>query len=175
MGVSPPVVGWGEPVSRAVATVALVVREYDEAVAYFTVCLGFHLLEDTPLGGGKRWVVVAPPGGAGAALLLARASTPEQLARVGDQTGGRVFLFLHTDDFYQDHAAMQARGVEFVEPPRGELRYGGRIPRPVRQPLGPDPAGVKGRAVPFPSWPSPSALMRPTVPRGPARSPPRTG
>jgi catechol 2,3-dioxygenase-like lactoylglutathione lyase family enzyme len=112
----------GDPVPQAVAAVALVVREYDEAIAYFTSRLGFALIEDTPLADGKRWVRVAPPGG-GTALLLARAVTPDQLARVGDQTGGRVFLFLHTDDFHRDHQAMQARGVEFAEPPRDEA-YG---------------------------------------------------
>lgn len=101
------------------AAVALVVRDYDEAVAYFTGALGFVLQEDTALGSGKRWVVVAPPGG-GTALLLAKAATPEQLAAVGNQCGGRVFLFLHTDDFARDHAAYCARGVNFVEPPRHE-------------------------------------------------------
>ena len=108
--------------------VALVVRDYDEAIAYYTGVLGFTLVEDTPLGGAKRWVVVAPPrrgadGSESAALLLARAATPEQAARVGDQTGGRVFLFLETDDFDRDYAAMRARGVEFVEAPRREA-YG---------------------------------------------------
>lgn len=105
-----------------IGRVALLVREYDESVAYFTGVLGFDLIEDTDLGGGKRWVVVGPPGGA-TALLLARAVTPDQLARVGDQTGGRVFLFLHTGDFTRDYAAMTARGVRFVEEPRHE-RYG---------------------------------------------------
>lgn len=104
---------------RAIGSVALLVRDYDEAIAYFTTALGFELVEDTPLGGGKRWVRVAPPGG-GTALLLARAANPEQLARVGDQAGGRVFLFLHTDDFARDHAAMLAQGVRFVEAPRRE-------------------------------------------------------
>lgn len=102
-----------------IGAVALVVRDYDEALAYFTGALGFALLEDVPLGGGKRWVRVAPPGG-GTALLLARAATPEQLAAVGHQAGGRVFLFLHTDDFARDHAALVARGVTFLEPPRHE-------------------------------------------------------
>lgn len=105
--------------SRVIASVALLVRDYDEAVAFYTHALGFDLLEDTPLGGDKRWVRVAPPGG-GTALLLAKAVTPGQLARVGDQAGGRVFLFLHTDDFARDHAAMTARGVRFAEPPRRE-------------------------------------------------------
>ncbi|HEU0016339.1 MAG TPA: VOC family protein [Longimicrobium sp.] len=99
--------------------VALVVREYDEAIAWFTDALGFSLVADEPRGGGKRWVVVAPPGG-GAALLLARAVGPEQEACVGRQAGGRVFLFLHTDDFARDHAAICARGVVFEEEPRHE-------------------------------------------------------
>ena len=108
---------------RSIACVALVVRDYDEAIDYFTRSLGFVLVEDAPLGGGKRWVVVAPSRGAGSALLLARAATPEQARRVGDQTGGRVFLFLETDDFARDHAAYLARGVAFVEQPRAEA-YG---------------------------------------------------
>jgi catechol 2,3-dioxygenase-like lactoylglutathione lyase family enzyme len=95
------------------------VRDYDEAVAFFRDRLGFEVVEDTPLGCGKRWVVVAP-GGAGASLLLARAATAEQAARVGDQTGGRVFLFLRTDDFWRDHRALLSRGVRFAEEPREE-------------------------------------------------------
>ena len=102
---------------------ALVVRDYDEAIRFYKESLGFDLVEDTALGGGKRWVLVAPPGGDGAALLLARAANPEQLARVGNQTGGRVFLFLHTDDFWRDHQLLTGRGVQFVEPPRTE-EYG---------------------------------------------------
>jgi catechol 2,3-dioxygenase-like lactoylglutathione lyase family enzyme len=82
---------------RSLGLVTLVVRDYDEAIAFYVDALGFELAEDTPLGGGKRWVVVRPGGGAG--LLLARAATPAQEARVGDQTGGRVGLFLSTDDF----------------------------------------------------------------------------
>ena len=103
--------------------IAVLVRDYDEAIAYYTTCLGFVVTEDTDLGGGKRWVVVAPPGGGGAALLLARAATPAQAARIGDQTGGRVFLFLYTDDFWRDHDAMKSRGVTFTEEPRHEA-YG---------------------------------------------------
>lgn len=102
----------------ALGLIALVVRDYDEAIAYYTDKLGFTLIADAPQG-EKRWVVVAPPGG-GARLLLARAATPEQAARIGDQTGGRVFLFLHTDDFVRDHAMMLARGVTFLEAPRTE-------------------------------------------------------
>lgn len=103
--------------------VALVVRDYDEALAWYVDVLGFARLCDEDRGGGKRWVLVAPPGGQGTALLLARAVTPVQASRIGDQTGGRVFLFLHTDDFRRDHAAMQQRGVHFVEEPRHEA-YG---------------------------------------------------
>ena len=96
---------------RSIANVSLVVRDYDEAIAWYTRCLGFVLLEDVALPARKRWVRVAPANDTGAALLLARASEPEQLARVGNQTGGRVFLFLHTDDFWRDYRNMQAHGV----------------------------------------------------------------
>ena len=106
--------------AQRLTSVALVVRDYDEAVAFFTECLRFAVVEDTPLGGGKRWVVVAPPGGGGATLLLARAANADQAARVGDQAGGRVFLFLRTDDFWADHRHMAARGVRFAEGPREE-------------------------------------------------------
>ncbi len=104
---------------QAIAHVALLVREYDEAIRFFTEALGFRVSEDTPLGGGKRWVLVGPPGG-GPSLLLARAANDAQSARVGDQAGGRVFLFLHTDDFARDHARLTAHGVRFVEGPREE-------------------------------------------------------
>ncbi|TQN33497.1 catechol 2,3-dioxygenase-like lactoylglutathione lyase family enzyme [Haloactinospora alba] len=100
--------------------VTLVVDDYDTAVAYYTRVLGFELREDTPLGGGKRWVVVALPGSREAGVLLARAATPEQRARVGDQTGGRVALFLDTDDFWRDYHRMLAAGVVFEGPPRHE-------------------------------------------------------
>ena len=103
--------------------VALLVREYDEAIAYFTGTLGFRLVEDTPMGGGKRWVVVAPRGAKEAGLLLARAANEEQRAAVGRQSGGRVFLFLETDDFERDFASYTARGVSFQERPRDEA-YG---------------------------------------------------
>jgi catechol 2,3-dioxygenase-like lactoylglutathione lyase family enzyme len=102
---------------------ALLVRDYDEAIAFFTDALRFTVVEDTPLGAGKRWVVVAPPDGQGAALLLARAASPEQLTHVGNQTGGRVFLFLQTSDFWHDYRHMLAKGVRFAEEPREEL-YG---------------------------------------------------
>ncbi len=104
--------------SQSIAAVSLLVRDYDEAIAYYTGTLGFALVEDRPAGEGKRFVVVRPPGATGAGLVLARAAKPEQVARVGDQTGGRVFLFLETDDFSRDHAAYTARGVVFVEGPR---------------------------------------------------------
>ena len=109
--------------NRSIARVAIVVRDYDEAIAYYTGSLGFELLEDTDMGNGKRWVLVAPKGGAGAALLLARATNAEQALRIGNQTGGRVFLFLHTDDFWRDYNEMKTRGVHFVEEPRRET-YG---------------------------------------------------
>jgi catechol 2,3-dioxygenase-like lactoylglutathione lyase family enzyme len=102
---------------------ALLVRDYDEAIGFFTRALGFTLLEDSPRENGKRWVRVAPPGGAGAALLLARAATPEQLRAVGNQSGGRVFMFLETDDFERDYGHMQSEGVRFTEQPRHE-EYG---------------------------------------------------
>ena len=108
--------------SQSIAAVALLVRDYDEAIRYFTHALPFELVEDTPLAPGKRWVTVLPPGG-GTALLLAKAASPEQAARVGDQTGGRVFLFLRTDDFWRDYHEMKRRGVQFAEEPREE-RYG---------------------------------------------------
>jgi catechol 2,3-dioxygenase-like lactoylglutathione lyase family enzyme len=107
-------------VRRAVQALSFLVRDYDEAIGFFTGALGFSLLEDTPLGGAKRWVRVAPPGGAGCALLLARATGPEQIAAVGRQAGGRVFLFLETADFDADHAALRRRGVRFLEEPRVE-------------------------------------------------------
>jgi catechol 2,3-dioxygenase-like lactoylglutathione lyase family enzyme len=103
-----------------ISTVTLVVRDYDEAIRFFFYCLRFTLMEDTPMGGGKRWVVVSPPGEKGASLLLAKAVGEEQEARVGDQTGGRVFLFLRTDDFYRDYEHMKAKGVRFTEEPRQE-------------------------------------------------------
>jgi catechol 2,3-dioxygenase-like lactoylglutathione lyase family enzyme len=99
--------------------VTLVVGDYDEAVSFFVERLGFELVDDTPLGEGKRWVVVGPPGG-GAALLLARAANPSQRAAIGSQTGGRVAFFLEAGDFAADHARLLAAGVRFVEEPRHE-------------------------------------------------------
>ena len=104
---------------QSIAAVALVVADYDEALAFFTGRLRFEVVEDTPLPGGKRWLLVRPPGG-GTALLLARAVTPEQASRVGDQAGGRVFLFLWTDGFWRDYHDMLSRGVRFTEEPREE-------------------------------------------------------
>lgn len=103
-----------------IATVTLVVDDYDRAIAWYTEKLGFALLADTPLGAGKRWVLVAPSAGAGARLLLAKADGARQAERVGDQTGGRVGFFLETDDFARDHAVFLARGVVFREQPRHE-------------------------------------------------------
>jgi len=105
---------------QSIAHLTLVVRNYDEALAFFTQKLGFQLLEDTPLPDNKRWLLIAPPGSQGAALLLAEAATPEQSLTIGNQTGGRVFLFLHTDDFWRDYHAYQSRGVRFFETPRHE-------------------------------------------------------
>jgi len=106
--------------TQALAQVTLVVREYDEAIAFFTHQLGFHLLEDSALSDGKRWVVVGPYGSATLRLLLARASTPDEIRSIGNQAGGRVFLFLHTDNFWNDYRDMQSRGVKFLETPREE-------------------------------------------------------
>lgn len=109
--------------SRSIATVAVVVRDYDKAIAWYTDKLGFLLEQDVDLGGGKRWVTVTPAGATGARLLLAEAADDRQASRIGDQTGGRVFLFLETDDFRRDHEAMLAKGVAFREEPRHEV-YG---------------------------------------------------
>lgn len=109
---------------QAIAHVALVVRDYDEAIEFFVGTLGFSLVEDSyQPEQDKRWVVVSPPGSSGATLLLARASTPEQEAFIGNQTGGRVFLFLTTDDFWRDYERMMASGVRFVREP-SEAAYG---------------------------------------------------
>jgi len=102
--------------------VAVVVEDYDQAIAYYTRMLGFDLIEDTPVE-GKRWVLVAPRDSKGTCLLLAKAATAEQESRIGNQTGGRVFLFLHTDDFWRDYETMRLRGVTFLTEPREE-NYG---------------------------------------------------
>jgi catechol 2,3-dioxygenase-like lactoylglutathione lyase family enzyme len=107
--------------SQSIGQIALVVRDYDEAIHFYVHQLGFTLVEDTPMPAqNKRWVVVAPPGLDGLRLLLARAVGDEQLSRVGNQTGGRVFLFLYTDDFWRDFNAYQSRGVVFVREPKEE-------------------------------------------------------
>jgi catechol 2,3-dioxygenase-like lactoylglutathione lyase family enzyme len=107
--------------TQHLANIALVVADYDEAIAWYTQVLGFTLLQDIDMGDGKRWVRVAPPGSnGGTALLLAQANTEAQRTRIGDPVGGRVGFFLHTDDFARDHAAMSERGVRFAEEPRHE-------------------------------------------------------
>ncbi|HPW07283.1 MAG TPA: VOC family protein [Burkholderiaceae bacterium] len=105
--------------SQSIALVTFLVHDYDEAITFFVDALRFTLVEDKPQG-GKRWVVVAPRGSTGCSMLLANASTPQQASRVGDQTGGRVGLFLHTSDFRSDYEHMLAHGVQFIEAPRHE-------------------------------------------------------
>jgi catechol 2,3-dioxygenase-like lactoylglutathione lyase family enzyme len=105
---------------QTLGQVALVVRDYDEALAFFTRTLHFRVVEDTRLSENKRWVLIGPPGSKGTSLLLARAATPEQESRIGNQTGGRVFLFLHTDDFWRDYNEMTTRKVKFTRPPSEE-------------------------------------------------------
>lgn len=108
-------------VRQSIGLVSVVVRDYDEAIAFYVGVLGFTLIEDTFVPEqNKRWVVVAPSGSEGSRVLLARAANPEQQTRVGNQTGGRVFLFLYTDDFERDYRAYRARGVEFVRQPKDE-------------------------------------------------------
>jgi len=109
--------------NQSLVTISLVIPAYDEAIEYYTQTLGFELLEDIDFGTGKRWVVVRPKGGNGASILLAKASSEAQQKAIGNQTGGRVFLFLHTDDFWRDHKAYKERGVHFIEEPRMET-YG---------------------------------------------------
>jgi len=104
-----------------IAGISLVVRDYDEAIKFYCEKLEFRLLEDTDRGGGKRWVVIAPPGSEGTTVLLAKAVTESQQNSIGNQTGGRVFLFLHTDDFWRDYKRMKLCGVKFIEEPREEL------------------------------------------------------
>jgi catechol 2,3-dioxygenase-like lactoylglutathione lyase family enzyme len=106
-----------------IAHFSIVVREYDEAIAWFTEKLGFRLVEDTKLSETKRWVLVAPPGDGNTSIVLGRALGESQQAAIGNQTGGRVGFFLQTDDFRRDHRAFLARGVEFIESPRDEA-YG---------------------------------------------------
>jgi catechol 2,3-dioxygenase-like lactoylglutathione lyase family enzyme len=108
---------------QQIAHIALVVDDYDAAISFYTTQLNFRLVEDTVLNEAKRWVVVAPPGSEGCSLLLAKASGDEQRSRLGNQTGGRVFLFLHTDNIARDYDAMSSKGIEFVRQPVTEL-YG---------------------------------------------------
>lgn len=107
-----------------IAHVSLLVRDYDEAISFFTRSLGFELIEDTPStdreGRDKRWVLVAPPNTAGTNLLLAKASNEQEATHIGNQTGGRVFLFLYTNDFWRDYRVMTANGVKFVREPKKE-------------------------------------------------------
>jgi catechol 2,3-dioxygenase-like lactoylglutathione lyase family enzyme len=99
---------------------ALVVKDYDEAIRFYTQKVGFDLIEDTVLSETKRWVLVAPKGSKECCILLAKAANEEQLSRVGNQTGGRVFMFLHTDDFWRDYNAMLANKINFIRPPLEE-------------------------------------------------------
>jgi catechol 2,3-dioxygenase-like lactoylglutathione lyase family enzyme len=111
-------------VRQTIVHIALIVRDYDEAIEFYTRKLNFELIEDTyQPEQDKRWVIVAPPGSSGTTLLLAKASKPEQEPFIGNQSGGRVFLFLNTDDFWRDHAEMVARGIKFVREPK-EQSYG---------------------------------------------------
>jgi len=105
---------------QQIAHIALVVKDYDEAIQFFTKKLHFTLVEDTVLNETKRWVLVSPPGSNECCLLLAKAATDEQKSRIGNQTGGRVFLFLYTDDFWRDYQNLQKEGIEFIRDPRVE-------------------------------------------------------
>ncbi len=112
-----------QTVQQQIANIALVVENYDDAIAFYTQKLQFTLVEDTDLGGGKRWVLISPPNSNGTNLLLAQASNDQQLQAVGNQSGGRVFLFLQTNDFWRDYELMKSKGVTFNETPRVE-EYG---------------------------------------------------
>ncbi|MGB1263145.1 MAG: VOC family protein [Cognaticolwellia sp.] len=112
-----------KPIKQNISNIALVVENYDDAIAFYTEKLNFELIADTDLGGGKRWVQISPPNSNGTNILLAQASNDQQRQSVGNQAGGRVFLFLQTNDFWRDYHAMQAQGVEFLEQPRVEA-YG---------------------------------------------------
>jgi len=103
--------------NKYIAHIALVVYDYDEAIEFYTGKLGFDLIEDSKINETKRWVLVCPPGSKECCVLLAKAADEEQRARVGNQTGGRVFLFLYTDDFWRDYKAMQRNGIEFIRDP----------------------------------------------------------
>ena len=108
---------------QKIAHIALLVKDYDDAIAFYTQKLNFRLIEDTPLSEEKRWVIVAPPGANECSLLLAKAADEEQLRHVGNQTGGRVFLFLHTDNFWRDYHTMVEKSIRFVRTPKEE-EYG---------------------------------------------------
>ncbi|MBS1736212.1 MAG: VOC family protein [Bacteroidetes bacterium] len=108
---------------QSIAHIALVVRDYDEAIQFYTEKLGFVVIEDTKLTEEKRWVMIAPPGAKETCLLLAKAANERQAASVGNQSGGRVFLFLFTDDFWRDYNNMLEKGINFVRPPKDEV-YG---------------------------------------------------
>lgn len=108
---------------QTIGAISLLVRDYDEAISFYTEKLHFKLMEDSDMGGGKRWVTVSAPGASETRLLLAQAATLEQESHIGNQTGGRVFLFLHTDDFQRDYEEMKSKGIRFLEEPRYEA-YG---------------------------------------------------
>ena len=112
---------------QTIAHITLVVRDYDEAIAFFTETLSFDLIEDSPAkdrqGRHKRWVLLAPRGSRATQILLAKASNDEEASRIGNQTGGRVFLFLHTDDFWRDYNTMREKGVKFIREPQQD-KYG---------------------------------------------------
>lgn len=112
-----------KPIKQSISNIALVVEDYDDAIEFYTKKLNFQLIEDTDLGAGKRWVQISPPNAVGTNLLLAKASNAQQQQSVGNQAGGRVFLFLQTNDFWRDYEAMKNQGVEFIEEPRIEA-YG---------------------------------------------------
>ncbi len=110
-------------IKQRISNIALVVEDYDDAIAFYTEKLNFQLIDDTDLGGGKRWVQISPPNANGTNILLAKASNEQQSQSVGNQAGGRVFLFLQTNDFWRDYHQMKTQGVEFTEEPREEA-YG---------------------------------------------------
>jgi lactoylglutathione lyase len=110
-------------IKQRISNIALVVENYDDAINFYTEKLNFQLIQDTDLGGGKRWVQISPPNSNGTNILLAKASNDQQQQSVGNQAGGRVFLFLQTNDFWRDYQNMKAQGVEFTETPREEV-YG---------------------------------------------------
>ncbi|WP_224998765.1 VOC family protein [Cesiribacter sp. SM1] len=109
--------------NQRIAHITLLVRDYDESIEFYTRKLGFLVVEDTELDAGKRWVLVAPPGATACCLLLAKATNEQQASRIGNQTGGRVFLFLHTDNFWRDYNKMLERGIRFIRPPK-QQEYG---------------------------------------------------